>query len=437
MKEFALNRPVIKAEGIGKEYVIGGRASAHTTFYDMLGASLVAPIRRLRRLGGHVKPEERFWALKAISFEIYEGEVVGIIGRNGAGKSTLLKLLSRITSPTEGRAEIRGRVASLLEVGTGFHPELTGRENIYLNGAILGMSRVEIRRKFGDIVAFAGIDEFLDTPVKRYSSGMYVRLAFAVAAHLEPDVLLVDEVLAVGDIAFQRKCLGAMQNLAGRGRTVVLVSHNMGAIQRLCTRGIVVDGGHVSFIGETAEAISVFLSSISNLSEVVPMSGPLRHTIAVQSLRINGKLVSEPVRIRPRAEIVLDLELSLSTPVPDAKVIISILKNEQTIVALHDVAVPTDLPAGIAHFRATLPSYFLSPGDYGVSIGCFSIASGQWTWARGMGAFSIKAEAAGTYDLGNMGLVHLGDRVVRVSVGATDRTMLKTSLSSPKEVSRL
>jgi lipopolysaccharide transport system ATP-binding protein len=413
-----LSTPIIKVEGIAKEYVIG-LARAHTTFYDMLGASLAAPIRRLRRLGGHVKPEERFWALKDISFEVYEGEVVGIIGRNGAGKSTLLKLLSRITSPTEGRAEIRGRVASLLEVGTGFHPELTGRENIYLNGAILGMSRAEIRRKFDEIVAFAGIDEFLDTPVKRYSSGMYVRLAFAVAAHLEPDVLLVDEVLAVGDIAFQRKCLGAMQNLAGRGRTVILVSHNMGAIQRLCTRGIVVDGGAISFIGETPDAISSFLSSISNLSEAMPMSGPLREVITVQSLTINDQAAIEPIRIKPSAEILVELELLFATAVPEAKVIISITKDDQKIINLHDVSVPADIPQGYARIRATLPSYFLSPGEYGVSMLCFS-ARGGCAWAT-VGAFSVLAEAAGSYDIGNMGLVHLSDRATRVSTGIRRR----------------
>jgi lipopolysaccharide transport system ATP-binding protein len=233
-----VDAPVIKVEGLGKEYVIGSREKVNETFRDMLASSLAAPFRRFRKLSGQVDAEERFWALKDVSFEVHKGEVVGIIGRNGAGKSTLLKILSRITPPTKGRVEIRGRVGSLLEVGTGFHPELTGRENIFLNGAILGMSRGEIARKFNDIVAFAEIEQFLDTPVKRYSSGMYVRLAFAVAAHLEPEILVVDEVLAVGDTQFQKKCLGKMGDAARGGRTVLFVSHNLAAVQNLCSRCI-------------------------------------------------------------------------------------------------------------------------------------------------------------------------------------------------------
>jgi lipopolysaccharide transport system ATP-binding protein len=203
---------------------------------------------------------EEFYALKDVSFEINQGERVGIIGRNGAGKSTLLKILSRITEPTKGRIEITGRVASLLEVGTGFHPELTGRENIFLNGAILGMTKAEIKKKFDEIVAFAEIEKFLDTPVKRYSSGMYVRLAFAVAAHLEPEILIVDEVLAVGDAQFQKKCLGKMEDVGKEGRTILFVSHNMGAVRSLCHRGIVLDGGMIRFIGDAERAIAEYSS---------------------------------------------------------------------------------------------------------------------------------------------------------------------------------
>src|SRR5436305_1053055 len=234
---------VIRAEGLGKKYVIGHQAERER--YVALRDVLVRGMHNLWRktldvahrrsiIGGDTA--EEFWALKDVSFEVRRGEVLGIIGRNGAGKTTLLKILSRITEPSEGRVTIRGRVASLLEVGTGFHPELTGRENIYLNGAILGMTRAEIRRKFDEIVGFAEVEKFLDTPVKRYSSGMYVRLAFAVAAHLEPEILVVDEVLAVGDAEFQKKCLGKMSEVAGGGRTVLFVSHNMSAIRSLTRR---------------------------------------------------------------------------------------------------------------------------------------------------------------------------------------------------------
>ena len=220
--------------------------------------SIAAPFRRKRRAA-----EDTFWALRDVSFDVSRGEVVGVIGRNGAGKSTLLKVLSRITEPTEGEARISGRVGSLLEVGTGFHPELTGRENVFLNGAILGMKRREISRKFDEIVAFSEVEKFIDTPVKHYSSGMYVRLAFAVAAHLEPDILIVDEVLAVGDFAFQQKCLGKMGAVASGGHTVLFVSHNMGAIESLCDRGIVLEGGSVAFCGSQTEAVAHYHRTFS------------------------------------------------------------------------------------------------------------------------------------------------------------------------------
>ena len=229
-----------------------------------------APIRRFRDRTNRGRPgKDPFWALRHVSFDVNQGEIVGVIGRNGAGKSTLLKVLSRITEPTEGRAVLRGRVASLLEVGTGFHPELTGRENVYLNGSIMGMSRAEITRKFDEIVAFSEVEQFLDTPVKYYSSGMYVRLAFAVAAHLDPEILIVDEVLAVGDQQFQKKCMGKMQQVAGgQGRTVLFVSHNMSAVQRLCPRSILMRKGTVGFDGPTDEAVRQFLAYLTDTAAV-------------------------------------------------------------------------------------------------------------------------------------------------------------------------
>jgi len=254
---------VIRAQNIGKKYLISHQQrERYQAFRDSLAAvfknmlSWVSGRRGTKRFR-HAN-REPFWALEGVGFEIARGERVGIIGRNGAGKSTLLKVLSRITEPTTGRVAIRGKVASLLEVGTGFHPELTGRENIFLNGAILGMTKDEIRRKFDDIVAFSEIEKFLDTPVKRYSSGMYVRLAFAVAAHLEPEILIVDEVLAVGDAAFQKKCLGRMGEVSREGRTVLFVSHNMSAVRQLCDRAMVIDGGNKVFDGEVGDAISFY-----------------------------------------------------------------------------------------------------------------------------------------------------------------------------------
>jgi homopolymeric O-antigen transport system ATP-binding protein len=260
----------IRCKGLGKQYHIGAR-EGFKTLRETITDVAASPIRLLRSAfnGSNIRPtngSNTFWALKDLSFEIKRGEVVGIIGRNGAGKSTLLKILSRITTPTTGEVEIRGQVGSLLEVGTGFHPELTGRENIFLNGAILGMKRVEIARKFDEIVAFAEIEKFIDTPVKRYSSGMYVRLAFAVAAHLEPDILLVDEVLAVGDAAFQKKCLGKMGSAAKEGRTVLFVSHNMAAVQSLCDVGIVLVNGKVETMKPIGEAIHFYQNSLGHIN---------------------------------------------------------------------------------------------------------------------------------------------------------------------------
>ena len=260
-----MNDVAIQVEGISKRYRIGVRREKYKTIRESLVETAAAPFRRMndvfRGNGGKEKSRageetDSFWALKDVSFEIKCGEVVGVIGRNGAGKSTLLKVLSRITEPTEGFAEIHGRVGALLEVGTGFHPELTGRENVFLNGAILGMRREEIARKFDEIVEFAEVSKFIDTPVKRYSSGMHLRLAFSVAAHLEPEILLVDEVLAVGDVAFQKKCVGKMEDVASQGRTVLFVSHNLAAIKELCQTSVVMNNGRLDFRGPVVQGLA-------------------------------------------------------------------------------------------------------------------------------------------------------------------------------------
>ena len=259
----------IEVSGLGKQYKLGATRERYRSLRDSLTQMAVKPFRnaakifREGRWPGSGSDQEIFWALKDLSFEVRRGEVLGVIGRNGAGKSTLLKVLSRITEPTTGRARIYGRVGSLLEVGSGFHPELTGRENIFMNGAILGMSRVEIERKLDEIIAFAEVDQFVDTPVKRYSSGMYMRLAFAVAAHLEPEILIIDEVLAVGDAAFQKKCLGKMGNVAKEGRTILFVSHNMTALQALCTRAIWLAGGELQCDGPASTVVTRYLQTNS------------------------------------------------------------------------------------------------------------------------------------------------------------------------------
>ena len=250
-----MHQPAIRVENLAKRYRIGahGGGLRHRTFREAITDAASAPVRRIRSARSGAPPVSTFWALEGVSFEVRPGEVLGIIGRNGAGKSTLLKILSRITQPTRGRVEVRGRVASLLEVGTGFHSELTGRENIYLNGSILGMTRTEIRSHFDEIVSFAEIERFVDTPVKRYSSGMYLRLAFAVAAHLAPEILVIDEVLAVGDAEFQKKCLGRMEDVASQGRTVLFVSHNEAAVRRLCTSAALLRSGHLVQTGTPDE----------------------------------------------------------------------------------------------------------------------------------------------------------------------------------------
>jgi lipopolysaccharide transport system ATP-binding protein len=297
----------IKIEGLWKAYQVGEQqADPFPTMYEMLAAAIHSPWRVLRRRKQRSADAQPFWALRDINFEVAQGQVVGIIGRNGAGKSTLLKILSRITAPTRGRVAVRGRLASLLEVGTGFHPELSGRENIFVNGAILGMSRSEVVRKFDEIVQFAEIEGFLDTPVKRYSSGMYVRLAFAVAAHLEPDILVVDEVLAVGDAQFQRKCLAKIENVAGHGRTVLFVSHNMAAVQALCPTALLLDKGAVQFHGPTAQTLNRYAASGQAVTSRSWQAQTIDPRLRLAITQVESSLGGQ----QPQMQLTLDIRLN-------------------------------------------------------------------------------------------------------------------------------
>lgn len=300
-------KPIIEVKHLSKQYNIGVDRT-YKTFCDSFTSAVRHPLKTLKE--SH-KPNDTFWALKDVNFEVERGDVVGIIGRNGAGKSTLLKILSRITYPTEGEITMRGRVGSLLEVGTGFHPELTGRENIYFNGAILGMKKREIDEKFDEIVKFSGVEKFLDTPVKRYSSGMQVRLAFSVAANLDPEILVVDEVLAVGDAAFQKKCLGKMSEVAEGGRTVLFVSHNMGAVQNLCTTCILLENGETKMIGNTIDVVQAYIADSESNAEI-PLSKRIDRTgnrnVKITGLTINNEEGNNLIKSFDRLWIKVEFE---------------------------------------------------------------------------------------------------------------------------------
>ena len=343
--------PIITVEKLSKRYVIGHQRNAKDGLRHTIEDAFRNPIKWLcARKRDREAAREEFWALENVSFEVKQGEVVGIIGRNGAGKSTLLKILSRITEPTQGRISLRGRVASLLEVGTGFHQELTGRENIFLNGAILGMSQAEIRRKFDEIVTFSEIEKFLDTPVKRYSSGMYVRLAFAVAAHLEPEILIVDEVLAVGDGEFQKKCMGKMDEVARCGRTILFVSHNMGAIRRLCQRAVLLESGRMLQSGPTETVLSHYLSlgdtGKGRRTWTATQARSHDSRICLRSLRIvaEGDTVSD--RIGITSPMAVELEYELKQDLPLFRIALRFVTADGTIAfTTSDSATPEFRPA--------------------------------------------------------------------------------------------
>lgn len=361
----------IRVEKLGKQYRIGTLTSQR---YQTLRDTLTSVFDRSRR-----EPKGSIWALKDISFEVEQGQVLGIVGRNGAGKSTLLKILSRVTDPTEGYGEIRGRVGSLLEVGTGFHPELTGRENIFLNGAILGMRRSEIQRKFDEIVDFSEVGPFIDTPVKRYSSGMYLRLAFAVAAHLEPEILVVDEVLAVGDAEFQRKCLGKMSDVAQQGRTVLFVSHNMSAILRLTQETLVIEKGRLKMRAPTPQAVDYYLSQgfsqegqrIWEEDEVPSEAAPFR-PIAVRIKDAQGRVSNA---VRSTEPFTIEVEYRLSSPVTGLRVGLYLMSTRgEFIFTSFDTDDPSRYerypvrPAGRYVSRCIIPADWLNEGRYAVGI---------------------------------------------------------------------
>jgi lipopolysaccharide transport system ATP-binding protein len=369
----------VRVERLGKEYHIGAlRRQRYNTLRDHVAEAVVAPFRRAGKLlrgqaTGAAELDETIWALRDISFEVDRGEVVGVIGHNGAGKSTLLKILSRITDPTTGMAEIHGRVGSLLEVGTGFHPELTGRENIYLNGAILGMARSEIAARFDEIVAFSEVEKFIDTPVKHYSSGMGLRLAFAVAAHLEPEILIVDEVLAVGDVSFQQKCLGKMGEVAEAGRTVLLVSHNMSAINRLCERAILLSGGSLVLDGPSGEVVSTYLSAGSPIVS----SWKRAHDGSEEP---EGDVIPESVRILDESHVPADIlpfdqglqievGYTVRAPIRGLAILVAVLNDRGEVVWLSEDTDTTDLGGQVREpgtFTSTcaVPPRFLRPGRY-------------------------------------------------------------------------
>ena len=368
---------VIQATNLGKKFVISHKVDRTDLFSDILarsGRNLLRGVRGMFTRTSRTPPVddgryEEFWALRDVGFEIKRGELVSIIGHNGAGKTTLLKILSRITEPTEGRVEIRGRVNSLLEIGTGFHPELSGRENIFLNGAILGMSQAEMRRRFDEIVEFAGVAKFIDTPVKRYSVGMYVRLAFAVAAHLEAEILVVDEVLAVGDVEFQSKCLNRMSEVAGSGRTVLFVSHNFAAVAALTNRAIVLNSGHVTFDGPVDAALTHYTSSLSKASVVRRWDRGTNATlISAELLDASGAPTERYVPGTPlRIHVVLE-----TTGLPGMS-IQAVLRDQHNIAIAYyssgifsNVSLPTD--AGRYECTLSLDSYMLASGEYGLDL---------------------------------------------------------------------
>lgn len=398
-----MNTYAIRVEGLGKQYRLGGKQAGYRTLRDSISAAITWPVRLLK---GELRDRaEKVWALRDVTFDLNQGQVLGVIGRNGAGKSTLLKILSRVTEPTTGYAEINGRVGSLLEVGTGFHPELSGRENIYLNGAVLGMQRREIAKKFDEIVEFAGVEKFIDTAVKHYSSGMYLRLAFSVAAHLEPEILVVDEVLAVGDAEFQRKCLGKMSDVAAAGRTVLFVSHNMSAILRLTEETIVMEQGRLAYRAPTREAVDYYMSASFQKSgertwadEEVPADAAPFRPLSIRVREPGGSVVET---VQSRLPLEIEFEYELIEPIAGLRVgfYLQSMRGE-VILTSFDTDDPVQYEkyatrqAGRYLSRAVLPANFLNEGQYLLGVNASSFRVRRYFGDERALAFTVDAMGA-------------------------------------------
>ena len=412
---------VIKADALGKRYRIQHQQDqSYRTFREAIAGVF--------RRGGLPRKQdvEEFWALKDVNFEVARGDVVGIVGRNGAGKSTLLKVLSRITEPTQGAIELNGRVASLLEVGTGFHPELTGRENIFLNGSILGMRQQEIRRKFDEIVDFAEVERFIDTPVKRYSSGMYMRLAFSVAAHLEPEILIVDEVLAVGDSAFQKKCLGRMEEVSAGGRTVLFVSHNIGALLSICKKGILLEGGRCVMTGEIGDVVRRYQHGAGSASVELPrklFSGPLR-SVEFRQLLLNDTPMGGAWSLTPEDDLQFRILGHASQPMPEFVTTLSLYAQGVRLFTCEDACAP--LGGGDFEISFTLPRKLLRPGEYSIALGGRNAAElatpHEFLWAEDVAFFSVEEVWGEDYRRDNYGLVNVVAKSARRTLASSVKT---------------
>lgn len=373
-----MSQSIIRAEGLGKKYHIGVNRAMYPTLRETIMDSLKGPMRRAQRIlrgqsHGACELDSIIWALRDVSFEVKQGEIIGIIGRNGAGKSTLLKVLTRITEPTEGHAVIRGRVGSLLEVGAGFHPELTGRENIFLNGAILGMRKAEILQRFDEIVAFSEVEQFLDTPVKNYSSGMFVKLAFAIAAHMEPDILVVDEVLAVGDIAFQKKCLGKMDTVAHEGRTVLFVSHNLGAIGQLCNRCMLMNNGKLINDGSVEDVIQKYIAEAAPTTSRALFDPPPTAAIGFREIWITDTKGNSASEVDVFSPLLVNMIIEVKEPVSRMDIGMFITNIRETPVTFSHLSQCNDgeLPKfspGLHRLQVEVPGQFLIPDTYKISV---------------------------------------------------------------------